>query len=174
MARTRSIQRAAHGHPLQSRIQLVSCATDVGSVHMKETTEWVQSWASHVEKNPAGELFNFRLFSQGPCSLTSEHAPQVGLLGLALWVPSPPCSLPPPPPQLQPRRPAPPAALPCPSPAHAVSFLRETSIASLSSRCLVVMSCRLSWTAPAHLMPGVKSSECACALFIWQESSSRP
>jgi hypothetical protein len=128
MARTRSIQRAAHGHPLQSRIQLVSCATDVGSVHMKETTEWVQSWASHVEKNPAGGLFNFRLFSQGPCSLTSEHAPQVGLLGLALWVPSPRCSLPPP---LQLRRPAPPAAPQCPSPSLAVSSLRETSTASL-------------------------------------------
>jgi hypothetical protein len=100
---------------------------DVGSVHMKETTEWVE----HVEKNPAGELFIFRLFSQGPCSLTSENAPQVRLLGLALWVPFRRCSLLPPPPPWQPGRPAPPAVPPCPSPAHAVSSLREASIGSL-------------------------------------------
>jgi hypothetical protein len=118
-------------------------------------------WKNFTAQNPTGELFNLKLFSQGPCSLTSEHAPQGRLLGLALWVPFPRCSLPLPPPPLQPRRPAP----PCPSPAHAVSSLRETSIA-VSSRCMVVLSCRLSWTTPAHWMPGVESSECVCPVYV--------
>jgi hypothetical protein len=28
---------------------------DVGSVHMTATEDWNKNWASHVEKNPAGE-----------------------------------------------------------------------------------------------------------------------
>ena len=135
---------------------------DVGSIHGSDS----ESWTSLIEKNPAGELCKRRLFSQGPCSLTSEHAPQVGLLGLALWVPSRRCSLPPPPP-LQPRRQAPVAAPPCPSPSFAVSSLRETSclFIAVPSRCLVLLSCRLSWTTRAHWMPNFRSSECACAPF---------